>query len=254
MKFKLKLFIVLLAGIALTYTACKKSSTNAAGPALSQQDVASQVAINISQSLFGGLGFDISGGLSAPTSFAVHTQGKVLQSLTNPDCGLVIDTTLSYTGTANGGTASISGTVKFSFFCTNNIVSGFTTNDNLTISLASPDLSFTYKVGENLTLTSLNPVDYNSNLSLSGSLTSDGSYVYNKKSGTSVFNYALTSLIFSPLEGDVVSGSATFNTKGSGPKGVWNYQGTIVFLGNQMAKVTINGTVYTVNLQTGAVS
>ena len=236
----------------LIYTACKKSNNNPAGPALSPQDVASQVAVNISQSLFGGLGFDISGGLSAPTSYAVHTKGKVLQSLTNPDCGLVVDTTVSFTGTANGGTASIAAHVNFSFFCTNNIVSGYSTNDNFTIVLASPNLSFTYKIGESLTLTALNPTDDNSNISLGGSITSNGSYVYNNKSGTSNFNYTLTS-IFNPADGDLLSGSATFNTQGSGPKGVWNYQGTIVFLGNQMAKVTISGKVYNVNLLTGAV-
>jgi len=64
----------------------------------------------------------------------------------------------------------------------------------------------------------------------------------------------LTSAIFSPVAGDVISGSATFNTSGSGPKGVWNYQGTITFLGSHMATVTINGKAYKVNLQTGAVS
>ena len=257
MKLKLKVLFVLLAGTALIYTACKKSSTTPSGPALTPQDVASQVAVNISQSLFGGLGFDLSGGLSSPTSFAVHTKGKVLQTLTNPDCGLVVDTTLSYTGDANGGSATISGTIKFSFFCSNNVVSGFNTNDNLKIALTSPGLSFIYKVVENLTMSSLNPSDPNSNLSLGGTLNSNVSYqsgTGTKGSGTEVFNYTLTSLIFSATDGELVSGSVTFNTQGTGPKGVWNYQGKIVFLGNQMASVTISGKVYTVNLQTGAVS
>jgi hypothetical protein len=257
MKLKRKSIYLALTSIAIIYAGCKKSSTNPTGPTLAPQQVASQVALNISQSLFGGLGVDLSGGLNAPTSFAVHTKGKVLQSLTNPDCGLIVDTTLTFTGAANGGAATISGTVKFSFACTNNLVSGFSTADDLTISLTSPDLNFTYKVGENLTLISLNPANPNSNLSLSGSLNSNGSYQYNtgtKKSGSEVFNYTLTSLIFDPNAGDVVSGSATFNTQGSGPIGVWNYQGTITFLGNQVAKVTINGKVYTVNLQTGVVT
>jgi hypothetical protein len=257
MKLKLKLILLMLGGIALIYTACKKSGTNASGPAIPPQQVASQVAVTISQSLFGGLGIDLSGGLSAPAGFAVHTKGKVLQDLTNPDCSLSVDTTLSFNGAANGGAASISGNIKFNFFCTNNVVTGFATNDNLTISLASPDLSFSYKVAENLTLTSINPNDPNSNLSLSGSLSSNGSYQYNtgtKKSGTEVFDYTLSSLVLNPANADVISGSATFNTQGTGARGVWNDQGTITFLGNQMADVTINGKVYHVNLQTGAVS
>ncbi|WP_295669180.1 hypothetical protein, partial [uncultured Mucilaginibacter sp.] len=101
------------------------------------------------------------------------------------------------------------------------------------------------------------PLNQNENLSLNGSLASNGSYQYNtgtKRSGTEVFNYTLTSVIFSPAAGDVISGTATFNTSGSGPKGAWNYQGTITFLGNHMAAVTINGKAYNVNLQTGAVA
>lgn len=257
MKLKLRTIFLVLTGTAIIYSGCKKAAKTTSDPQLAPQDVASQVALNIDQSLFGGLGFDISGGLSSPTSFAVHTKGKVLQSLTNPDCSLVIDTTMSYTGAANGGSATIAGTFKFSFLCVNNVVSGFTTNDNIIIGLTSPTLNLNYKVAENLTLLSANPLNQNANLSLNGSLNSNGSYQYNtgtKRSGTEVFDYTLTSVIFSPAAGDVVSGKATFNTSGSGPKGVWNYQGTITFLGNHMATVTINGKAYSVNLQTGAVS
>ena len=256
---KLRTVCVALASVAMLYAGCKKSSTNASGPTLAPQDVASQVALNISQSLFGGLGFDLSGGLNSPTSFALrsNSKGKVLQSLTNPDCGLTVDTTLTYTGTANGGSATIAGTIKFTFSCTNDVVSGFTTNDNLNISLSSPDLTFMYKVAENLTMLAINPSDPNSNLSLNGTLNSNLSYTMStgtKGSGTEVFNYALKSLVIDSNSGSVISGSATFTTSGTGPKGVWNYTGSIVFLANDMASVTISGKVYTVNLQTGVVS
>ena len=256
MKLKLRSLLLVLAGTAIIYSGCKKAAKTTADPALAPQDVAGQVALNIDQSLFGGLGVDISGGLNAPTDFAVHTKGKVLQTLTNPDCSLLIDATMTYTGAANGGSATIGGTFKFSFSCVNNVVSGFTTNDNLTITLTSPSLNLNYKVAENITLLSANPLNSNANLSINGSLNSNGSYQYNtgtKRSGTEVFDYTLTSVIFSPVAGDVISGTATFNTSGSGPKGVWNYQGTITFTGNHMATVTINGKAYTVNLQTGAV-
>jgi len=256
MKLKLPSVLLVLAGTAIIYSGCKKAAKTTADPVLAPTDVASQVALNIDQSLFGGLGVDISGGLSSPTSFAVHTKGKVLQSLTNPDCSLVIDTTMSYTGTANGGSATIAGTFKFSFACTNNVVSGFTTNDNLAITLTSPTLNLNYKVAENITLLSPDPTNPDANLTLSGSLNSNGSYQYNtgtKRSGTEIFDYTLTSIILSPTTGDVVSGTATFNTSGTGPKGVWNYQGTITFLGNQTATITINGKAYKVNLDTGVV-
>jgi hypothetical protein len=54
--------------------------------------------------------------------------------------------------------------------------------------------------------------------------------------------------------GELISGSADFQTSGTGTNGVWNYTGTITFLGNNQAKVVINGTTYMVNLLTGTVS
>ena len=240
------------------YSACKKSSTTPSNPTLTPQTVAGQVAVNISQSLFGGLGaFDVSGGLSAPTSYAVHSKGKVIQSTTNPECGSIIDTTLSTSETSGSTTISIGGSFKASFTCTNNLLSAYTTVDNLTISYASPDSTFSYKVGENFTVTSLDPTNISANLSITGTLNSNATYQFKTGSlgnGTEVFDYTLTSIIVSPTADGAVSGSATFNTSGTGSQGVWNYQGTIVFLGNHMATVTISGKAYTVNLLTGAVS
>ena len=253
---KIKILALCL-GLACIYSACKKTASTTADPALTPSDVASQVAVTIDQSLFGSLGVDLSGGLSSASTFEYRTNGKVLQSLTNPDCSLVVDTTLSFSGTANGGSATIGGTYKFSFACVNNVVSGFTTSDNLTIKITSSSLDLNYKVAENLKLASVNPSDANANLSLNGSLTSNAAYTINtgnKGSGTEVFNYTLTSAIFSPTLADVVSGSASFNTSGTGPKGVWSYQGTITFLGNHVATVVINSKTYTVNLLTGVVS
>lgn len=277
MKLKLKTFLVLFASIAIVYTACKKSATTPSDPTITPDVVAGQLATNINQSLFGGLGaFDISNGLNAPSTIGVHANSlggglnaagfnqplnaKMTGSFTsvnNIACGLVIDTTLNFSVSSNGSTATINGSYKFNYLCSNSQVSGFTTNDNLTITFASPSLNLSYKVGQNMTLTSLNPTDPNANISLSGSLNSDGSYQYNigtKRSGTSVFDYTLTSLVISPILGDVVSGNASFNTSGTGPKGVWSYQGTIVFSGNHTATVTISGKAYHVNLQTSVVN
>ncbi len=256
-KLRLKPIYLLVAGIAIIYSSCKKSSTAPKDPALTPQAVSSQVALTISQSLFGGLGaFDVSGGLNAPTTFSVHTKGKVLQSLSNPNCGEVVDTTVNFTAAAGGSTVTIAGTIAFTFTCVNNVYSGFTTADNIAISLTGADTSITYQVGEKLTLLSSDPSNSSANFSVNGSLNSDGSYkiVSSKQSGSEVFDYTLTNVVYSPTAGDIVSGSGTFNTSGSGPKGSWNYTGTIVFNGNQMATITINGKAYNVNLQTGVVS
>src|SRR5471030_3071210 len=182
MRSKLRLFFIIFSGAALAFAGCNKlSDPTLKDPVLTPQVVAGQVALNLNQSLFGGLGaFDVSVGLSAPSSVAVNTGGKslhrsvlqkrVLQGLTNPYCGLTIDTTVNYTNTVNDTTASVSGTIKFAFTCNNSVVNGYTTDDNLSVLFSSPQMDFSYKVAENLTLLSLDPANPNSNFSLSGTL------------------------------------------------------------------------------------
>ena len=202
--------------------------------------------MNIDQSLFGGLaGVDLSGGIGSPGSLAIHNHQKVINDLSNPTCGATVDTTLSFSAASGDSTISIGGTIKFAFGCTSNVVSSFTTNDNLTIAFSSPSLKLSYQVTENLSVTAVNPSNPETNIVVNGSLNSNGSYQYltgTKRSGSEVFDYTLSSVTASgDGSADVISGTATFNTSGSGPKGAWNYQGTITFLGGHMASVVING-------------
>ena len=252
---------MLLAGIAVVYTACKKSDATATGPALTAPQVASQVALDITADLFGGYGgLDFSGGLEAPTGFGAkqQTHGRLLHDLSNPFCGLVIDTTLNATVTAGtDSTLSVSGHIYFAFSCTNDNVTGFTTRDNLSISVSTPQLSLVSKINENLTIMAIDPSNDDSKLSMNGTLSSSGTYNYKtaKKSGTKSFSYVLTQLILDPdNDGDIISGSASFITKGTGSNGSWSYTGTITFLGDHKATITINGKTFHVDLRTGATS
>ena len=247
----------------MIYTGCKKlSDPSLSDPIITPQAAAAQVAANMGQTLFGGLGaFDVSGGLNAPSTVAVNTNGRALTrnrlkktvrpAFTSAYCGFSVDTTINYTASSNDTTASVSGTIKFTFTCNNGVVNGYTTNDNLSIAYSIPTLALTYKIGENLTLLTLDPSDPNSNFSLNGTLSSNGGYQFKtgtQRSGTEIYNYTLTSLIISPVTGDIISGSAAFTTSGSGPRGVWSYQGTITFLGNHQATVTIGGKSYNVTV------
>ena len=256
---KLKILVVLLAGAALAWSGCKKSSSKPADPQLTPSQVASQAALTIGESLTGGLGaFDVSAGLSAPSTLAVHQGGKVINDLSNPECGTVVDTTLTANATSGDSTITFNGTLKFSFACTNGVLSGYTTNDNVVIGFSAGSTKFSYSVGENFTAAAVTPGSSTSNISLNGSLTSNGSYqnlTGSTGSGTVIFDFTLKSIIMAgDGSGTLLSGSATFNTSGTGPRGAWNYSGTIVFQGNGSAAVTINGTTYTVNLTTGATS
>ena len=259
MKFKFTKLFILVAGVALMFASCKKSSSSTSSTAETPKQVSGQIALNLSQSLFGtSYGVDLSNGLNAPSAFAIHTKGKVLNDLTDPFCGLTVDTTLSYTFAQHDTTIAVAGTINFSFICASGTLSGFTAAESFNVNISTSQLKATDKVAENLTLVSLNPLDSTSNLSMKGTLSSDKVLTYATvsagKSGEAQFSYTLTALVLDPNADDVVSGTATFSTSGSGASGTWNYSGTIVFLGNHMAKVTINGASYTVNLETGVVS
>jgi len=266
MKFKLILIPLLLISVTLTYTACKKSSSNPASQTLSTKVVSSQVALNLAQTLYGGFGaFSINDGLNVPATLGVSRQklavklnhGRQVNDL-NSDitCGMSMDTVLNYSTTLpDGSSASVSGPIKFTFLCANGIPSGFNVFDNLVITESIAQLSGTFNLAENLTLQSLNPLDDNSNLSFGGTLSMSDNIQYktgSKQTTSELYSYTFTSLVIN-TSGDITGGSATFSTKGINTTGAWNYSGTIVFLGNYKAKITINGAVYTVDLQTGQV-
>jgi len=268
MKRKLTLIILLLAGVSLTYTACKKSSSK---PTIPAKTISSQIALNLAQTLYGGLGgFDISNGLSATASInrkqlmAKRQQmilklsgGKQINDFgSDIGCGLSADTTLNYSATQDGVTETIAGTLGFTFLCTNNVFSGFNIHDNLTITASNSTLSGTYKLNESLTAQVVDINNINSNYTLGGtfSMSDNISYVNPKSTTTEAYSYNFTTPLVIDSSGDILSGGATFATNGTNASGTWNYNGTIVFLGDSNVKITINGTAYNVNLQTGTVS
>jgi hypothetical protein len=254
---KLKLTLVLLISVALFYSACKKSSTTTTQKALSPQAVSSQIALNLSQTLFGGLGtFNIGGGLDAPGEFGVIKHNKLHINDVNgdPACGTIVDTTLNSSVTIDTAQLSVKGTIKFSFLCSNGSLSGYNINENVQIGAITPHLAISYSVAEALTIQSTDPTSSLSTLSLNGTLNEAIGIKYktgSNQTDNDSFNYVFKSVIIDPNTDGLTSGTATFVTKGSGPTGSWNYTGTITFLPNYRAQITINGSTYLVDLQTG---
>jgi hypothetical protein len=258
MKIKFSVLLVLAASLAFI-TSCKKSSTATTDPQITPQQISSELALNINQTILGGYGgLNVGEGLNAPQDFAVRTKSKQINDVGNGSCPLAIDTTFNETlPFAADSSLTISGSVNFSFTCLGAALSGFTTNDNMTIAVTGPHLSLSYKVSENLTLASTDASNEDATVAVNGSLGTSGSYQFKtgtKRSGSEVFNYTLTNALVDPISGSIVSGKATFTTSGSGPLGAWSYTGTITFEQGSMAVVTINGKTYTVSLETGVVS
>ncbi len=271
MKRNLILIILLLAGVSLTYTACKKSSSK---PTIPAKTVSSQIALNLAQTLYGGLGgFNVSGGLTPtvgsinPKQIALKRQQLALK-LSNGrqintfggdiTCGMSADTSLNYSTTLDdGSSASIVGTLGYTFLCTNNVASGFNVHANLTIGASNAQLAATYKLAENLTAQVVDVNNINSNFTLGGTLSLSDNIAYktgSKATTSESYSYNFTTPLVVDSSGDILSGAATFATNGTNASGTWNYSGTVTFLGNYNVKITINGTAYNVNLQTGVVS
>lgn len=257
MKFKFLLPITMLAGMAVVYTACKKSDSSPAGPALTESQVTTQVILDLNSALFGEYGgVNFGEGMEGPSTFgAKHLSGPKLHDLNNPFCGLVIDTAINESVTAGkDSTVQVSGHIKFSFNCANDNITGFSTDDNLNIAIATPELTASAKIIESLTMAIADINDDNSPLTLKGTLNSTSAYKYKtgNKSGTRAFNYVINNVVLGD-DDDITSGSISFTTKGTGTRGTWNFTGIITFLGNHQAKVTINGKTYNVDIRTGVV-
>ena len=255
MKIKFTLIIALFIGVAFIYTACKKSSNSSSGQKFTAKQVSSQVALNVTQTLVNGYGgFNLGMGLNAPETLNAIPKNRLkINDTDDPFCGEHADTTINTTTTENNVTASVKGSIGFDFNCTNNVLTGFHVASNIVVAESSANYTIAAKVDESLTLATANAD--NSKFSLNGTLNTDATYNYktgSKQSGSQTFDYNYKNVIVD--EDGIESGSASFTTKGTGTTGEWNFEGTITFLGNQQAKITINGTAYTVNLTTGVVS
>lgn len=72
------------------------------------------------------------------------------------------------------------------------------------------------------------------------------------KHGNSNLSVTVQNINFRKPGRTIASGTATFSLTGSVPKkGNFSFTGTLVFNGDGTAKLTVNGSVYTVNLITG---
>jgi hypothetical protein len=257
MKKNLLAGIIALMSVVLVYTSCKKSAENPTNT-VDAKTVTQQIALNLAESFYGGLGgFDFSDGLHPQINAVRPGFKKIVINSVNPECGLSEDTTLTYNIDIDTTHLSVSGRIKFTTTCINNNVSGLTFYDTLQVAMSTPSFAAKYKIGQNLAIASLNPGNPDAQISFNGTMNMGADLEFktgSKAKLSTVFNYKLTQLIIDPSDdGDIKSGSAVFKTTGNTPQGKWNYTGTIQFLGDHKVKITIDSKTYTVDIQTGQI-
>ena len=238
MKFRSKLTIMLLIGVVLFYMACKKMNSpvaqNQSQNTVGADMISKQVALSLQKSLYG---LYVGGRIKTPRA-----------GVPNPACGLTVDSVLNFNTTANDTVSHTNGRIIFIFNCTNGQPSGYSATDSLNVTGTATGFSFTSNSVQNYTIMSLNPT--NTLLSVNGSIIAYVDITYTApatKPTADSTTYTLTGLTINVANNyDVTAGTATFVTTGSTNSGPWNYTGTIAFLGNHMANITINGKVYPV--------
>jgi hypothetical protein len=238
MKFRSKLIIMLLIGVVLFYMACKKMNSPVAQSqsqnTVSADMISKQVALSLHKSLYG---------LSSGSQIKKPRAG-----VPNPACGFTVDSVLNFNTTSNDTVSQTTGRIIFTFNCTNGQSSGYSAIDSLNVTGTATGFSFINNSIQNYIITSLNPA--NTLLSVSGSIVAFVGVTYTApatKPTADSTTYTLTGLTINVSNNyDVTAGTATFVTTGSTNSGPWDYTGTIAYLGNHMANVTINGKVYPV--------
>jgi len=258
MKPFVKMMVAAMACSMFLYTACKKVS-DAPVKTASTKDVAGLVGKDFTQALAGNYG-----GLSLkdnvkPPTFLTESNRKIVNSL-NPLCGYTIDTTVRYVYRQGDSVKSlVKGRFVFTFTCSSTIPDGYKSFTSFTSSGKTPDYAYIYAIAQGYIVQALN-AQY-TKVSANGTLKSFGDFKYGAADvdtthlANSIYQhqtYIMHNLVIDVTNNlDIISGTATFTSKGRNSFGKWEYIGTIEFIGNHKAIITINGQAYNVDLLTG---
>src|ERR1700761_5896500 len=193
MKLNLRRALPLLMGVAVLYSACKKTDNKPATSNTSSSDaISAAIATNLVQSLSGAYGgASIKDGVAASPSLASTSTLKT-QSV---DCGFFKNdgVTLTY---KQGDTIKVTttGSIDYYFLCNGSKTTGYDLTDSLTASGKAPGYDFSDVLVQNYHVRGLNT--NNSNFTLNGKLKAWVDFDYTKpKSSSSVHNiYTLTEI------------------------------------------------------------
>jgi hypothetical protein len=267
MKHTRKLILV-LAAAALIFTGCKKNSITPAAGTTDNGALSKQVALGLFNAMSGQYGgASMINGANSQSGMSLNPEGPRVTG-TNPYCGYTIDTTLSYTNIVAGVSKSVYSHFKFIYTCSTHALDGYILSD----SIANTDKGAHF-INQNITNQNYIVSKYGSgfNVVLIRGTTGTSSHytTFNSSQTTIGYNYADSQYTLNGLVVDlsnptanIISGTATFSStvKNLGPTTPANgtvsaYTGTIEFLGNHTAKITLvtGGSSYVniINLLTG---
>lgn len=263
-------FCVAIAATAMLFVSCKKDLTKKTTDDTDLSKLSGQIATTFYKSITGHYGsIDVRKGIKSPfTASAISHNGLVLNDVPAL-CGFVVDTTYNYTVAPPAGhTPSVTDTTKkyfgnfhFVYACNAGVVDGYSVAD----SVAYEESGFNFLNRNFLTQKYwVRALDNTYKvLSMNGTIsTYNGRFQPFSEIGSSLEGiYYLQGLKvdFTSGTADIVSGTSTFRVRStpviSAVKHDYtDYFGTLEYLGNHKAKLTINpgNAVYIVDLITSA--
>ena len=143
----------------------------------------------------------------------------------------------------------------YALTCTNAIPATFTANASYSGSLDGLRIATENAGTANLSVKTLDATftyfTFNGSYNRTGSFQSK---VRNKNTSTSTITITLTEVTVDKTSRMITGGTASIDINGTVTgKGTFSYTGTITFKGNKQAELNINGTRYSINLETGDV-
>ena len=240
-----KIQLSFLALVLLGAVSCSKSNTS---PAISG-NVSNAEAADIAASSLSSN----ANGVANISDDATSTAQTMAAA--NPTCGTIKSDTISR-GSASGAPSAYSYHLTYNYVvkCSSlNVPDSLLTNLTYSGSFNGPNLSSSNSGSSIFTVGGLGSAStafvINGEHKRSGQFKSK---IDTTNAGYSSTDIVVTNLTLKKPSRMIESGSATISVTGNvSKKGNFSYTGTIVFNGDGTAKLTLNGTVYNINLYTG---
>jgi hypothetical protein len=240
---KIKLSIVGM--LLLGAVACKKNDNSGVSISgnVSNAEAADMVAGSLSMNSNGVANVSADATLDATAYINTHVT-----------CGTTKSDSISRQSTA-GSAYSYSYNLKYNYMvnCINNVPDNLSSSLVYSGSFSGPNLSSSNSGSSVFTVGGLAPTA--KDFVINGEYKRSGSFqskIDTTNHGNSSIDIVINALTITRPGRNIASGNATVSITGDVPKkGNFSYTGTLVFNGNGTATLTLNGTVYTINLMTG---
>ncbi len=202
----------------------------------------------------------VAGSLSLNSSGVANIAGQVTISAaslatSHAACGTTRSDTINRQSAANASyTYSYNSTYNYIVNCdSTNHPASLSSNAAYSGSFSDANLSSNQSGSSVFTVNGLSTTA--TAYSISGEYKSSGSFkskVDTTNAGSNSVDIVLKALTLLKPQRNITAGTATISVTGDVPKkGNFSYTGTLVFNANNTATLTLNGTVYTINLLTG---